>query len=322
MALRPKRRLQIERYSLDQSPLSHALTKRKLSQLIRVSLSELNGLVKYKHAFITERTEGEGGKARPLLYPTGQLRRVNEKLLFQFRKMKLPEYVISPRKGRSQRDNAQAHIEGRQILKIDIVKFYPSVGRESIAAYMRNEFNMYTDVAGLITELVSAKGRIFYGSPLTPLLVFLIYQEMFDQINAACKRYGVTMTLWVDNLFLSGDRVPGTLLKEIREIICQNGFRSHDVAYEHTNRVVPITGVGVRKGELLPSNALNLAIRDLERQLRQAKSVDEYDDLSQRLLSKLGSAKYIYGSHTARGRKVAARMNAIRQKRRSKLLNS
>lgn len=174
---------------------------------------------------------------------------------------------------------------------------------------------MHPDVAGLLTELLTYDDRVFYGAPSTPVLAVLTHQELFDEINRACLEHGTEMSLWVDNFIISGDEVPGALLNEIRKIIAQHGHRSHDIKFEHTNRKVSITGIDVRDGVLHPPNKSNIAIRDLERELHTAKDPDQYEMVANKLLSRLGGQMHILGSSSERGRKIAQRMNTIRQKR-------
>lgn len=315
-----KKKSQIEIYEFERSPLAQRLTKQKLAGLLRVKLHELQGLVRYKKGFITDKIVHVNGKDRPLQYPTGKLRVVNEKLNYQFKKIKLPAYVMSPRKGHGQKQNAEEHIHSKQILKLDLRKFYPSISRTMVARFFRDTFSMHADVAGLLTELLTYDETVMYGAPATPVLTMLMHIEMFDRIDEVCKKHDVRFTLWVDNLTISGDQVPGVLLEKIREIIASYGHRSHDVEFANTNKIVTVTGVGIKQGELHPANTGNLAIRALEAELRLAKDPEQFQAVANKLLSRLGSQLYILGTKTERGRAIANRMNAVRQKR-SKMLS-
>ncbi|MEL6692381.1 MAG: reverse transcriptase domain-containing protein [Pseudomonadota bacterium] len=315
MVSRRKKKPRIEIYGLDRSPFAHRLTQLKFAQLIRMPLSELKGLIKYKSAFVTQKEQQSGGKTRPVCYPTGRLRLVNEKITYQLRKVRLPKYVMSPRRGIGQKQNAEFHASGRQILKLDLKQFYPSISRTMVARFFRDRLSMHPDVAGLLTELLTYEDRVFYGAPSTPVLAVLTHQELFDAINRACVAHGTEMSLWVDNFIISGDEVPGALLNEMRKIIAKHGHRSHDIKFEQTNRKVSITGIDVRDGVLHPPNKSDVAIRDLERELHITKDPDRYEMVANKLLSRLGGQMHILGSSSERGRKIAQRMNTIRQKR-------
>jgi RNA-directed DNA polymerase len=300
---------------LARSPLAQRLTQKKLAALLRRPLAELKGLIKYKKSFVVAEVREIDGKARPLCYPRGPLRSVNEALKYQLTKIRLPDYVASPRRGRGQRENAAVHVDATQILTLDLRKFYPSVSRRYIARFFRDDFSMHPDVAGLITELLTFEGRVLYGAPATPILVMLAHRKMFDQIEAACLEFGTRMSLWVDNLTISGTEVPGALLVRVREIVASHGYKTHDVEFMTTNRDSSVTGVVVRCGELHPANSSNLAIRDLEGVLRTSVDPNEFAANANRLLSRLGGQLHILGTQCDRGQRIARRMNVVRQKR-------
>lgn len=315
MRSRRKKKPQIEIYDISRSPLAQKLTQKKFAQLIRVRLSELRGLIKYRDSFVSFGSAESSGKPRPLCYPVRRLRVINEKIRYQLNKIILPEYVKSPRKGVGQKQNAETHLFGKQVLKLDLCKFYPSISRTMVAKYFREEFGMHADVAGLVTNLLTHNERIFYGAPCTSVLAFLVNKKMFDEIDDICRSYQCKMTLWVDNLTISGETVPGALLEDVRDSIAKYGHKSHEISFEHTNRNVSITGVNVRNEKLHPTNSSNLAIRDLEHQLHQTVCADEYERISNLLLSRLGGQRHIVNRRSHRGRKLAQRMNAVRQKR-------
>ena len=118
-----------ERYSLSQSPLAQRPTQRDLAKLVRETRDDLRRLADYKEQFIIRRQIETGTKTkkiRQLAYPQGRLRAVHELLKFHLNKVRQPSYLFSPRKGRSQRDNAEQHLGQDQFLTFDLKQFYPS----------------------------------------------------------------------------------------------------------------------------------------------------------------------------------------------------
>ena len=137
---------------------------------------------------------------------------------------------------------------------------------------------------------------------------------MFDQVYVACQRYSVAMSLWVDNLELSGPSVPGVLLGEIREIVRRNGLRTHDIRYKQASRPVTITGVVVDKGRVVAPRSVHERIRRGYATLRIATSEADRFFAINALLSSLGTYKYLMGRTSAEGRKTSDRMNALCQR--------
>lgn len=312
---RRKTKCQIERYPIERSPLALNPTQRQLAELVGIKRDSLRRLATYRDSWIVRREEVINGKVRKLAYPRGELRRVHEKLKFHLNKVTQPDYLFSPRKGRSQRDNAELHAGRVQYLTLDIKQFYPSTTDRHIRNWLKNDLRMRDDTAGLLTKLVTVDGVVSFGSPLTPVLATLVHRKMFDEIELLCRRRGLAISLWVDDLTISGLFVPGSVLALIRSIIRKNGLKSHKLLYKQGNRAVFVTGVGIVGSHLVASNAMNLRIRDLYFELSRCETFDEFDDLTNKLLSAWGSVRYIVGPKSPAGQRVSSRMNTLRLRR-------
>lgn len=105
-----------ERYPLVRSPLAQNPSQRDVAALVGETKGDLNTLAtpRFKDQFLVRRTIEINGKTRDLVYPEGRLRTVHERLKFHLSKITQPSYLMSPRKGRAQRDNARAHLEAAQ----------------------------------------------------------------------------------------------------------------------------------------------------------------------------------------------------------------
>ncbi len=132
----PKRRIRkaYERYELERSPLAQNPTQRDIAALVREKRDDLQKLAtpRFKEQFIVRRTIESGGKTRDLVYPEARLRAVHERLKFHLSKIIQPSYLMSPRKGKAQRDNAAAHLDAAEYLTLDLKQFYPSTTRSMI----------------------------------------------------------------------------------------------------------------------------------------------------------------------------------------------
>ena len=306
-----------ERYDISQSPLSQRPTQRDVAALVSETRNDLRRLVNYKEEFIVRRQKetGKKKKVRDLAYPEGRLRAVHERLKFHLNKIKQPNYLFSPRKNLSQRHNAALHLDQDQYLTLDLKKFYPSTTDHMVRRWFRDTLGMPVDVAGLLTHLCTVDGKVSFGSPLTPVLSSLIHRAMFDKIADICEIRGLRFSVWVDDLTISGRFVPGDVVRQIRDVIRSFGLKSHDIRFRHGNRPVFITGIGVVGRNLVTPNALNLKIKDCWTEYHRAVTDGERDVLCQRLLSHLGTLRYVAGSSSDFGRKAADQMNSLRQQR-------
>ena len=307
----------VERYSLDRSPFAQNPSQRDVAALVRESKDDLNTLAtpRYKEQFLVRRTIETNGKTRKLVYPEGRLRAVHERLKFHLSKIIQPSYLMSPRRGRAQRDNAEAHLQALQFLTLDLKQFYPSTTRQMIRNSLMAQFGMQVDVAGLIAHISTADDHACFGSPLTPVLASLVHRPMFDQIADRCTEDDLSYTVWVDDLTVSGTRITGNLRADIRDIVARNGLKSHKLASYTGNRPVFITGIGVVGANLIVPQRIELRSKELWGELRLAQTFEEKDNCSTRLLSHLGGVRAVVGSSSLRGEKLASEMNSIRQKR-------
>jgi RNA-directed DNA polymerase len=282
-------------------------------ELLRETRDDLRRLANYKEQFIVRRTIEKGKKVRQLAYPQGRLRAVHELLKFHLNKVKQPSYLFSPRKGRSQRDNAELHLGQDQFLSFDLKQFYPSTTASMVRNWLVEELQMYPDVAGLITCLVTVDEAVSFGSPLTPVLCTLIHRKMFDQIADLCAARHLRHSVWVDDVTISGRFVPGEFLESVHNVVSQHGLKTHKIKFQSGSRPVFVTGVGVLGGKLITPRKINEELKALFSQYHGAQTLEEREDCAQKLLSRLGTARFIAGKDSLRGRKAAGQMNTIKQ---------
>lgn len=306
-----------ERYPLARSPLAQNPSQRDVAELVRETKADLNTLAlpRYKEQFLVRRTITTNGKDRRLVYPEGRLRAVHERLRFHLSKIVQPSYLMSPRKGKAQRDNALAHLNSAEFMTLDLRQFYPSTTRQMIRNSLVAQFGMQSDVAGLIAHLATADDRACFGSPLTPVLASLVHRPMFDSIADRCLADDLSYSVWVDDLTISGNTITGGLRSDVRGVVARAGLHSHKLKLFSGNRPVFVTGVGVVGSNLIVQARVEMRAKELWAELHNCETFDELDAASTRLLSHLGGIRAVVGKETARGHRIAGQMNSIRQKR-------
>ncbi len=305
----------IERYEFENSPWVQNLTQQDLAGLLGMSKTQLEAIVRDKENYIHRKVLDINGKKRDLAVPYGKLRTVHERLKYHLNKIKQPPYLFSPRKGKSQRDNAAHHINQNQFLSIDIREFYPSTSKEHIFRWAYYVAGLRSDVAGLITHLLNIDGKMPFGSSVSPILTTHVHRVMFDAIDAKCVARSLKMSLWVDDLVISGKEVPGELVDEIREIVRSNGIKSHKVRFRSGSRPVTITGVPIADGRVQAPRSLRNRIQNTYAELKTAQTDSDRCQLIDTLLSNLGAYRYHVGPSSLAGRKAADRMNRLRLRR-------
>ena len=306
-----------ERYPLERSPLAQNPSQRDVAKLVRESKTDLNTLAfpRYKEQFLVRRTITTNGKERRLVYPKGRLRAVHERLRFNFSKIVQPSYLMSPRKGKAQRDNALAHLNSAEFMTLDLRQFYPSTTRQMIRNSLVAQFGMHPDVAGLIAHVATADDRACFGSPLTPVLASLVHRPMFDAIADRCMSDDLSYTVWVDDLSVSGRTITGSLRSDVRDIVASAGLHSHKLKLFSGKRPVFVTGVGIVGSNLIVPARFEMCAKELWAEFHSCETFDQLDAASTILLSHLGGIRAVVGKDTSRGHRIAGQMNSIRQKR-------
>lgn len=304
-----------ERYAFEASPWVQDLTQSDVADLLGTTKTRLETLVRNKEEWIRRQTKVIGHKERNLALPIGKLRAVHERLKYHFNKVKQPDYLFSPRKGRGQRDNAAYHAGQSQFLTLDIKQFYPSTTGGHIFRWLHHEAGLREDVAGLLVRLIAIDDRLPFGSPLSPVLSTLIHRHMFNGIHALCQASDLRMSVWVDDLNISGEQIRGKLLEEIRGIVCQNGLRSHKVWFRGGGRPVSITGVPVDGMRVVAPRELHARVEAGYAGLRACQTDADRMCAIDLLLSALGTYRYHLGASTPEGRSTSNRMHALRQRR-------
>lgn len=315
--MRPRKsRVRFERYEIARSPFAQKPTQRDVAKLLGETRDGLRRLIDDKEDFIVrhEAIIGKKQKKRDLRYPVRRLRAVHERLKFHLNKVKLPSYLFSPRKNRSQRDNAALHLDQDEYLMLDLKQFYPSTTSQMVWNWFRDELGMYDDVAGMLTHLTTIDGAVSFGSPLTPVLCALIHRPMFDRIAEICDRHDLRYSLWVDDLTISGRQITGEVVESIRTVIQDAGLKSHKIKILKGRAPVFITGVGVVGSNLVAPHAVHLRVGAAWAEYECAETLDERDNCTQALLSLLGTIRHIVGAKSEAGQKAANQMNTLRQK--------
>lgn len=173
-----------------------------------------------------------------------------------------------------------------------------------------------SDVAGLLAHLISIDGKMPFGSPVSPVLTTHVHRRMFDAIYAICQENGLKMSLWVDDLTISGLAVHGDLIDEMRAVVRASGFQTHKIKFRSGARPVIVTGVPIDGNRVTAPRSLHLRIQQGYADLRSSESDIDQAQVIDRLLSALGTYRYHLGPSSPEGRLTSNRMHSLRQRRK------
>lgn len=249
-------------YHLNQSALYAVMSPKMLAVRLNIPLDDLEGLVCRSDNYLVWSAGKSTGSKRVIEQPKPQLQRLHGRIHLLLSRVVLPYYVHSVRKRRSYIANAHRHLGKTNVIKIDIEKFYTNVRSGAVASFFREEMRCAPDVSALLARLLTFDGHLPTGSKSSPILSYSVHKKMFDEIYDLSRLRGLAMSLYVDDIVISGPDAHRGMLRQVRDVIARHGLRSHKIRHFSGSRPKIITGVMVGQVDLCVPNRRHLRIRN------------------------------------------------------------
>lgn len=241
-------------YPISASPLYRLGSRSKLAKLLGVSNRELRDL-QAGDSLYTERDilKANGKGVRHIENPTRALKVVQAKLAKLLMRVKPPGFLFCPVKGRSYVDNAAQHLGARTVRCLDIKAFFPSTPSRRVFWFFRSVMGCEPDLAGLLTRLSTYNGHLPTGSPVSPILSYFAFTDMWAEIAAFCAAKGLTLTVYIDDCTISGPRVTHADMWSVKQTIFGRGLRYHKEKV-YRGGFAEVTGAILRDGRITVPN--------------------------------------------------------------------
>lgn len=272
-------------HSIESSPFFRLKTKRKLAELLFTSVSSFSTLCdgesRYS-SFTQPKSCGRG--VRSIDAPRPYLKRIQKRIADLLQRIQPPEYLFSPVKGRSYVDNAKSHQGSKTRHLLDIEDFYPSCTNNKVMWFFKFRMECSPDVAAILCDIVCYRNSLPQGSPCSPVLAYLAYIDMWDEINQLCITSGCKLSVYADDITLSGDVVPSSLVWDVKKAIHHHGHH-HSQKKEQSKHKKPaeITGVIVDELSLLPPNRSHHKLIKAKRDLRKTTTEKDKEHLEAKI---------------------------------------
>ena len=176
-------------YPIETSCFYGLESKRKLAELLQVSLPDLHSL-KGDCDFLV-RKKIVKGKERDIQEPLGLRKTVHKRLQKLLSRIQAPEYLFSGKKGISSLDNAKHHVNGNWFLTLDIEKFFPSCKKEHVFRFFSKQLQMVDDVAWVLADIVCYRDTLPTGSHLSQTVAYWAFAPTFDRIASLAKDHNI-----------------------------------------------------------------------------------------------------------------------------------
>jgi hypothetical protein len=289
-------------------------SKKKLRNLLYIDTKfrklEVDGFFNNMYKiYIAKKTLDNGKVKRRLVEsPRSDIKVIHKRILKLLSTIELPDYLYSKR-GVSYLDNHTGH-KKKYVVKMDISKFFPNCDSSKIYHFFKDELGVSNDCSFWLTKLISVdylfekinqevkdyleevsnkqyfpirEKHLPTGSPLSPLLSFLVHKALFDGINEYCNSKGISFTLYVDDVTISSNnKISEKTIYDIVHYFHQFGLpvsKQKTVIYRSTHDKL-ITGVVVnRHNEVKVPNKLYKKRKDLKQIYNKTNDSKDFNRL-------------------------------------------
>ena len=269
-------------------PLYNLHSKKLLKHLLGIND---NNLLKqsYVVSLISPYIE-HSTKPRLIEPPKYNLKIIQRRIKKLLGRIMVPDNIFSGIKGRSYVENAKSHKgeNKRQLFKIDLKAFFPSISRDTVYRFFKDEMLCSSDVATILTNLttvdldkantqsrdeiysflksknIDCKNHLISGAPTSQILSYLVNHKMFDELQDLSNKNNIVMTVYVDDVtFSSENKISQRFKKQIFKTITKYHYQISKHKVKTYTRAYPklVTGVIIdSQGELRIKNSLGYKI--------------------------------------------------------------
>lgn len=281
-------------HALDQSCLYRRSNKRKLAKILHLSLKGLEALAQTDNRYQSWEEDKKSGGKRRIDAPHDNLKKAQKRISDLLQRITPPDYLMAPVKRRSYVSNAATHVGARAFRLLDIEDFFPSCTDKRVYWFFHTYLGCSPDVAALLTKLTTYKGHLPQGSPCSPILAYFAYVDMWEEINEIAKASNCKLSIYADDITLSGDVVYERDVWNIKKCLFRFGHRySERKERSLIDKPADITGVIVSGSELLLPNRQHKELARVKREFDRAKSGRERAYLSRQIRGRNSQAGQI-----------------------------
>lgn len=255
------------------SPFFRLSSRARLVSLLFISQTKLQTLAREQGLYFQFKKPKSSGGFREINAPRDDLKAVQARIADLLQRISPPDYLFAPVAGRSYVDNAAAHLGAESVRLLDIEDFFPSCTDNRVVWFFRRRMQCSPDVAAIIRAIVTREGSLPQGSPCSPILAYLCYVDMWEEISRIVRGAGCTLSVYADDLTISGKTVSEKAIWEIKKTLRKHGHR-YQPSKERSKHKKPaeITGVILRPSGLHAPNRLHKRLHDVRREYVREKS--------------------------------------------------
>ena len=285
----------IKYHPLDQSILYKITTRRKLADVFGMTEAKLQAIVAMSVPFSSRQMEvvrNGATKIRHVQEPRGPLRPIHIRVRKLLSRIEPPSFLFCPVKGRSYVSNAACHTGAKEIRTLDVSNYFPSTPQHRVFWFFETVMKCNRDVAAILAQLLTANSNLATGSTVSPILSFYAFRDMWLKVADLAHAAGCNLSIYMDDVTVSGDRVSEKLMWQIRQQIHSRGLKYHKERH-YCGGVGEVTGVVVRDGKTVLPNRQRKKVYDLRASLRNTQDPDQISAIQQKISGMVSQQKQV-----------------------------
>jgi len=282
-------------YLLEDSPFYGMKSKHALAKLLFIDVSALERLGQESQTlYRCWQEEKKNGGFRDIEAPSDYLKARQKRLSEILQRIQVPDYLMSPVKGRSYVHNAAKHIGSRSFCLLDLEDFFPSCTDKRVFWFFHKKMKCAGDIANILMRITTLNGRLPQGSPCSPILAYYSYVDMWDEIYSITQNAEYKLSIYADDITISGQNILGRDVWKIKQALYRFGHK-FSAKKERNIMAKPadITGVIVTKDAILLPNRQHKKWAQLKKDHQAETKSQQKQKLARRLRGREAQAKQI-----------------------------
>lgn len=298
------------RYELADSALNKMKSRARLAKVLQTTEKTLADLTKRDDLYVRRwknkkkdlwlkepPSPEEAANYRPIDIPNVNLKSLQKRIAVLLGRILPPDFLFSPVKGRSYVDNAARHRGAKAFWLLDVADYFPSCTANNVAHFFRRELGCSPDVTAILVRLTTYQGCLPHGSPCSPIMAYFSNGPMWRQISRLVEDTGCTLSVYADDITISGQVVPKKLIWSIKKVVHRHGMKlKREKELSLISKPADITGVIVRGDETKIPNRQLKRIAKLRAERRSAKNSKLKTRLDNKIAGHIAQRQQIEGA--------------------------
>ena len=147
--------------------------------------------------------------------------------------------------------NVQMHVDQKELLKIDLKDFFPSIGIDRVIRVFQ-EIGYTKEVSFYLARICCYEEALPQGAPTSPALSNIISRHMDNRLYWMSRKLGLRYTRYADDMGLSGEHIDTAIIRYVSSIITECGFNLNQekirLYSENGNKI--LTGISLAGGKM------------------------------------------------------------------------